>query len=136
MRKAPQPPPFRLAGIEHVLLLVNNLEEALAFYEGALGATVESRLPKHAMVELRVGSSHLDLVDVSVSEGAWAAPPVAGGRNVDHVAVRVDAPDKNALRRHLTERSVEIFEERIEEPDGGVSFYVRDPSGNVVELMT
>ncbi len=127
--------PLTLDGIEHVLLLVDGLERTLGFYEGVLGASVESRFPNHAMVELRVGVSHLDIVDTSVAEGAWASPPIAGGRNVDHIGLRVRA-DEAALRRHLATHGVEIVEERADEAPAGVSLYVRDPSGNVVELMT
>jgi glyoxylase I family protein len=131
-------PPFTLKGIEHVLLLVAGIEEALAFYERVLGARLETRLPKYAMAELRAGVSHIGLVDTSVPEGAWALPPVAGGRNVDHIALRLGSSDEPALRRHLESHGVEIVEERVnEEPEGtSLSLYVRDPSGNVVELMT
>ncbi|HEY6450087.1 MAG TPA: VOC family protein [Candidatus Cybelea sp.] len=135
MSTEPKSPPLTLDGIEHVLLLVNGLDRTLAFYEGVLGAHVESRLPKYAMVELRVGASHLDVVDTSVPEGAWALPPVAGGRNVDHIGLRVKA-DETVLRRHLAAHGVEIVEERANEAPAGVSLYVCDPSGNVVELMT
>lgn len=131
-------PPFTLERIEHVLLLVNGMNDALAFYERALGAHVESRLPQYGMAELRIGASHLDLVDTSVPQGAWAKPPITGGRNVDHVAIRIDGSDEAALRRHLAERGVEIVEERIEDTTGGknLSLYVRDPAGNTLELMT
>jgi glyoxylase I family protein len=131
-------PPFELEGIEHVLLLVNGMDDALAFYERVLGAAVESRLPQYGMAELRLGSSHLDLVDTSADAGAWARPPVRGGRNVDHVAIRIDAADEAALRRHLGAFGVEIVEERVEETTDGesLSLYVRDPSGNTIELLT
>lgn len=130
-------PPFALRGIEHVLLLVNGMDAALAFYQDVLGARLEARIPRYAMAELRAGASHIDLVDTSVPEGAWARPPVDGGRNVDHIAVRLDSCDAAALRQHLAASGTEIVEERInEEPDGkSHSFYVRDPSGNLIELM-
>jgi glyoxylase I family protein len=130
----PVRPPFTLRGIEHVLILVRGMDVALDFYERVVGAELETRLPEYGMVELRAGGSHIDLVDISAAEGAWAVPPVAGGRNVDHVGLRLDAPDVGAVRRHLAEYGVEIVEERAEEQ--GLSLYVRDPSGNVVELMT
>lgn len=129
--------PFSIKGIEHVLVLVNDLERALTFYEGVLGARVESRLPTYAMVELRAGGSHVDLVDTSSPEGAWAAPPVSGGRNVDHIGLRVSAASEGAVREHLSANDVAILEERVEEGTGRrmVSFYVRDPAGNTIELM-
>lgn len=113
------------------------MDDALAFYENVLGARLETRLPRYAMAELRVGDSHIDLVDIAAAEGAWARPPVAGGRNVDHVALRLDACEEGALRRHLVEHRVEIVEERVtDDPEGQtLSLYVRDPSGNTVELM-
>jgi glyoxylase I family protein len=96
MQSSRASPAVTVEGIEHVVLLVNGLERALSFYEAVLGARVESRFPKYAMVELRVGVSHIDLVDTSVAEGGWALPPVAGGRNVDHIGLRVAAPDAEA----------------------------------------
>lgn len=130
-------PPFTLKGIEHVLLLVRGMDETLEFYEGVLGARLETRLPAYGMAELRAGASHIDVVDIAVPEGAWARPTVAGGRNVDHFALRLDACDEGALRRHLVEHVIEVVEERLnDDPQGKtLSLYVRDPSGNTVELM-
>jgi glyoxylase I family protein len=130
-------PPFVLKGIEHVLLLVNGMDESLAFYQNVLGARLESRLPGYAMAELRAGASHLDLVDAASPQGAWARPPVSGGRNVDHVGLRIDGCNETALRQHLAAQRVQIVEERVnEEPDGkSLSLYVRDPSGNTIELV-
>jgi glyoxylase I family protein len=133
--KASSLPPFALLGIEHVLLLVRGMDDAVAFYEGVLGATVEARMPHFGMAELRAGTSHIDLVDVAVAEGAWARPSVAGGRNVDHVALRLDGGDETSLRRHLAAHRVDVVEERVEAA-GRLSLYVHDPSGNVIELMT
>jgi glyoxylase I family protein len=51
--------------------------------------------------------------------------------------LRIDGCDEVALRQHLAAQGVAIVEERVnEEPAGkSLSLYVRDPSGNVVELM-
>lgn len=126
--------PLRLRGIDHVLLLVADLEKAVAFYERVAGCSVENRLPQFGMIELRAGSSHLDLVDISAAAGAWAQPQVAGGRNVDHIALAVESHDAPALRAHLHVHNVEIGEERVE--GDRTSFYVRDPSGNRIELQS
>ncbi len=131
-------PPFTIAGIDHLLLLVNGLSESLAFYETVLGCSVESRMPKYGMVELRAGASHLDLVDIAAPEGAWAKAPVAGGRNIDHVALTLGPHDGNALREHLAAHGVAIVEEREDEGAQGksLSLYVRDPSGTTIELIS
>lgn len=119
--------------IDHVLLLVRGLSDALTFYEGILGCEVENRFPKFGMVELRAGASHLDLVDVADSNGAWARPKVEGGRNVDHVALTVQALSAREVRERLDAQGAKIVEERVEERS--VSFYVKDPSGNTIELV-
>jgi glyoxylase I family protein len=125
-------PPLRIAGIDHVLLLVRDLDEALAFYQGVIGARLETSLPHLGMVELRTGTSSIGLVDVSSDAGAWARSGT--GRNLDHLALRCEVPDVAALRRHLSERGTEIVEERREASES-LSLYVRDPSGNVIELL-
>ena len=120
-----------------MLLLVRGMDETLAFYQGVLGARLETRLPEYGMAELQAGDSHIDLVDIAATEGAWAQPPVAGGRNVDHFALRLNACDEEALRGHLAKHGIEVVEERVNENPQGktLSLYVRDPSGNTVELM-
>lgn len=129
--------PFAIEHIDHVLLLVDGMEEALAFYEGVLGLTVEARLPQFGMAELRAGSSHIDLVDTACAQGRWALPPVSGGRNVDHLALRLGPHAEADLRGYLSARGMAIVEERANDGAGGasLSLYVRDPSGNVIELM-
>ena len=125
-------PPFTIAGIDHILLHVNDMEQNLVFYEGVLGCTVETRIPRVAMAELRAGASHVDLVDVSSAEGAWAKGST-GGRNIDHFALAIEAHDMQALRDHLKSNGIIINEER--EEDGSESVYISDPSGNTIELL-
>jgi hypothetical protein len=76
------PPPFALEGLDHVVLLVGDMDRALDFYCGVLGCSVDRTLPDHAMVQLPAGVSLIDLVDIGAAEGAWAKPPVEGGRNM------------------------------------------------------
>ena len=141
MKKGAEParkskPPFRLEGIDHVLLLVNGIKPAAQFYTGVLGCTVEEQLPQYGMLQLRAGSALIDLVDISVPEASWAKPPVAGGRNLDHLCLALGAHDEGALRRHLARHRVEILEEGVHGGSRGesLSLYIRDPSGNVIEL--
>jgi glyoxylase I family protein len=134
--KMPEPP-FALEGVDHLLLLVQGMDRCVAFYEGALGCSVETRLPQYGMIELRAGKSHLDLVDIAAPEGQWALPEVPGGRNVDHVCLALGPHDEGTLRRHLAAHEIAIVEERTEKDASGtrLSLYVRDPSGNTIELL-
>ena len=128
--------PFALTGIDHVVLLVGDMERATAFYRDVIGCSVDNDLPQYGMRQLRAGGALIDLVDISSGEGAWARPEVAGGRNVDHVALGLGPADPEAVRRHLAAHGVEIIEEgdRVGALGDTFSFYVRDPDGNQIEL--
>ena len=129
-------PPFALEGLDHVVLLVEDMEQAEHFYRSVLGCTVENALPQYGMLQLRAGAALIDLVDITAAEGAWAKPPTAGGRNMDHVCIATGRWDEAAMRAHLADHGVEIVEEGIRggARGDGLSFYVKDPSGNVLEL--
>lgn len=120
---AGRPPPFALEGLDHVVLLV-------------IGCTVEGRLPQYGMLQLRAGAALIDLVDIASEEGAWGRPPVDGGRNMDHVCIATGRWDEGPMRAHLAAHGVGIVEEGIRTGarGDGLSFYVKDPSGNVIEL--
>jgi glyoxylase I family protein len=129
-------PPFALEGIDHVLILVSGLHDAVRFYTDVLGCDIESALPEFGMVQLRVGAALIDLVDASAEAGKWALPKIAGGRNLDHLCIAITKCDEGRLRSHLSNHSVEIIEEGIRKGARGesLSFYVKDPSGNTIEL--
>lgn len=129
-------PPFKLQGLDHVVLLVRDMAEAIRFYEQVLGCTVERELPKAGMVQLRAGASLIDLVDISSAEGEWARPEIEGGRNVDHVCVATGPCEEQTMRAHLARHGVNIIEEGIRygAQGEGMSFYISDPSGNQIEL--
>jgi glyoxylase I family protein len=126
------PRPLTITGIDHLLLKVDGMDQALAFYEGVLGCDIKSTLPQFGMAELRAGTQGLDLVDVGSEQGAWALPRAANGGNLDHLCLAADVASEALLRAHLARRGVPIIEERLE--DGHLSLYVLDPSGNHVEL--
>ena len=106
------------------------MAEAERFYCGILGCTVKSRMPQYGMLELSAGVA---LVDTDDPNGAWALDGAIPGRNLDHFAIATDDWDEQRMRDYLAEHRIEIIEERAEE--GELSFYVKDPSGNVVELF-
>ena len=130
------PPPFTPQGLDHVVLLVGDMAEAELFYRDVIGCTVDRRLEQYGMVQMRAGASLIDLVDIASEAGAWGRPNIAGGRNMDHVCIATGRWDEPAMRAHLARHGVEIVEEgmRYGATGEGLSFYVRDPSGNIIEL--
>jgi len=88
--------PFSFHHIDHVLLLVKGVDRALAFYEDALGAEVEARMPAHAMIDLRAGLSRIALVDIDDPRGSWAplgyyAQPADVARLGDFIELSAEA---------------------------------------------
>ena len=129
-------PPFRLRGLDHVVLLVGDMERARRFYCDVVGCSLDRELPQYGMAQLRAGRSLIDLVDIGGEEGSWARPPVEGGRNMDHLCLAADGFDLEKLREHLEAHGVEIAEEgvRYGATGDGYSVYFRDPWGNQIEL--
>jgi RimJ/RimL family protein N-acetyltransferase/extradiol dioxygenase family protein len=128
--------PFKLQNLDHVVLLVRDLDQTLTFYCDCLGAKVERRVEQVGLVQLRAGDSLIDLVVTGSPQGAWAKPAVEGGRNMEHFCVAIAPFDEEALRAHLGQHGIEIVEagERYGAKGTGPSLYIKDPDGNTVEL--
>jgi glyoxylase I family protein len=128
---------IRIAGLDHLVLRVSDLEVMIAFYCNILGAEILWRRPNLGLVHLRVGSDMLDLVPVDGPLGQkGGAAPGAEGRNLDHFCFRVEPFDRDAIVRHLEAHQVEVGEirPRFGSEGTGVSIYLADPEGNMVEL--
>ena len=130
--------PFALEGLDHVVLLVGDMEQARRFYRDVVGCSLDRDLPQYGMAQMRAGKSLIDLVDIGGEAGSWARPPVAGGRNLDHVCLATGGFEPDALRAHLQKHGVAIEEEgvRYGATGDGYSIYFRDPFGNQIELKS
>ena len=123
--------------IDHIVLRVSDLQRMLHFYCEVLGCPVEKRQEEIGLVQVRAGSSLIDLVPVDGKLGRMGgAPPGAEGRNMDHFCLRVEPFDADAIRAHLSAHGVQAgkVESRYGAEGEGPSIYLSDPQGNVVEL--
>ena len=128
---------IEVRGIDHVVIRAADLERMIAFYRDVLGCAVERRVDDLGLVQLRAGSALVDLVAVDSMLGQhWGAAPGAEGRNMDHLCLRLERFDVEALRRHLQSHDVEVGElaTRYGAEGKGPSLYIKDPEDNVVEL--
>lgn len=132
---------FTIAGIDHIVLRVVDLDRMLDFYVGALGCTMEKVQASIGLYQLRAGRSLIDLIPVDGPLGKeGGAAPGSEGRNLEHFCLRIDMQagsfDADALIRYLRSKGVEPGEvaSRYGADGQGPSIYVRDPEGNVVEL--
>lgn len=103
----------RLAGINHVALEVDDIDEALAFYGRIFEVSLRGRVP---------GGAFIDIGDQFIALSAGRAQPPDHSR---HFGLVVD--DREATRRALDAAGTEIL------PGRGLEF--RDPSGNRVQVV-
>ena len=129
--------PFQVRGIDHVVLRCTDLDTMLEFYCGTLGLALAKRNEALGMVHLRAQGAMIDLIALDGALGrAGGAAPGSGGRNMDHLCLRIDPFDLPRLSRYFEARGIAVKEARTRfgfEGDG-LSFYVQDPEGNRVEL--
>ena len=128
---------IHILGIDHLVLRVVDLDRMLRFYCEALGCRIERRQDDIGLVQLRAGSSLIDLVPVDGQLGsAGGAAPGREGRNLDHFCLRVEPFDEAAIRSQLAQHghTASAVEQRYGAEGEGPSLYLTDPEGNVVEL--
>lgn len=129
--------PFQLQQIDHVVLRVRDVAAMQAFYCDVLGCSVERRQDEIGLLQLRAGASLIDLVGVDGKLGRkGGAAPGAEGHNLDHLCLRVDPFDHEAIVVHLQGHGVRLTEygSRYGAEGEGPSQYLLDPEGNTVEL--
>ena len=105
----------RAIGINHVAFEVRDLDEALAWWERLFSFELRGRRRTMAWIDL--GDQFVALSQVSDASGI--------GDRARHVGLVVD--DKEAMRAQLREAGMDVH------PSG--SLRVRDPSGNVLEIV-
>jgi catechol 2,3-dioxygenase-like lactoylglutathione lyase family enzyme len=123
--------------IDHIVLRVVDLARMQAFYGDVLGCREVRRQDEIGLVQLRAGSSMVDLIPISGKLGAaGGAAPGKEGRNVDHFCFRVEPFDEAAIRAHLAAHGIEAgpAASRFGAEGEGPSIYLQDPEGNTIEL--
>jgi catechol-2,3-dioxygenase len=121
--------PITVTELDHVVLRCRDQPRMIRFYSEVLGLAEERRIEAIGLVQLRAGRSLVDLVP--------GEPAGYEGANVDHVCLLLAPVAMDDVVRHLAERGVETIGEpmvRYGATGYGLSLYLRDPEGNVVEL--
>ncbi|HLK12776.1 MAG TPA: VOC family protein [Candidatus Binatia bacterium] len=117
---------MKLRGLRHLALRVRDVRAAAAFYGEHFGMRVVWQ-PDAQNVYLSSGADNLALHEV---------PTVAPGGALDHLGFVVDSADAvHALAAAARARGVEIARPPRTHRDGSVSFYCRDPDGNLVQVL-
>jgi catechol 2,3-dioxygenase-like lactoylglutathione lyase family enzyme len=128
---------FSIQRIDHVVLRVRDIERSVAFYVSVLGCEVKKRRDDLGLIHLSAGTALIDLVDVNGAIGRQGGGPAGKqGHNVDHVCLRVEPFDEQAILGHLAEAgiSADKAEMRYGAEGTGWSIYFNDPDHNQIEL--
>jgi catechol 2,3-dioxygenase-like lactoylglutathione lyase family enzyme len=118
----------RLVGINHVVLEVSDLEQALDFYGRLFEIELRGRLRGMAFIDM--GDQFLVLAEERIAPrpaepGASRTAELARADRERHFGLVVD--DREAVRRRLEEIGAEVL------PSRGLDF--RDPWGNRVQVV-
>jgi catechol 2,3-dioxygenase-like lactoylglutathione lyase family enzyme len=127
-----------VTALDHFVLRVRDLEQSIAVYRDVLGLPIECldeyRAGTRPFVSARVGGQLIDLVPDPTYD------PEAGlrGGGFLHLCVRVAGSLERDVLPRVRARTVEVIEDapmiRLGATGYGLSIYVRDPDGYVVEL--
>lgn len=117
-------------------LYVDDLDAAVAFYEGLLGLDAFQSVPgRH--VFFRIGPAVLLVFDPEQTEKPSKNPrlpvPPHGARGAGHVCFAMAREQIAQMRARLIAAGVNVDAE-FDWPNGAHSLYVRDPAGNSVEF--
>lgn len=121
---------MRATGLDHVVLVVADVERSLAWYRDRLGLEGE-RVDEWRRGEVLFPSLRLDATTV-----VDLFPGERSGVNVDHLCVVVDEVDLDAVAADPGWRADGPPSEVWGALGIGRSVYVRDPDDNKVELRT
>ena len=120
----------RAKGLDHIVLVVADVERALAWYIDELGGAPER------VDEWRAGTVLFPSVRLSESAILDFLQGDRSGQNVDHICIEVEATDLSAVaasgRFDVAGGPAEVFGAR----GMGTGLYVRDPDGNTIELRS
>ncbi|HET8710870.1 MAG TPA: VOC family protein [Spongiibacteraceae bacterium] len=121
--------PASTAGMRHVALFVEALDEALYFYTELLGMKVEWN-PDPDNFYLTSGNDNLAIHRFMGTERSPAQ------QRLDHIGFIIDSPELvDAWHAFLVANGVRILKAPKTHRDGARSFYCLDPDGNVVQMI-
>jgi glyoxylase I family protein len=127
---------FHIREIDHVVIRTADLDAMTRFYREVLGCSVEKEQADLGLTQLRAGRSLIDLLKIGGKIDRPESGIPGAGRNMDHLCLRIEPFDAEALTAHLTAHGVRQGEQALRYgADGyGPSLYLFDPEGNMVEL--
>ena len=137
MQQAPAKSPLKVKWLDHIALLVHDIDASIHFYKDILGLEIrgeeELRAGKRRFVQVRVGSQVVDLVPSNAFE-----PAPKGDENLrglTHFCLVVEDAEMEDLIAYLRDQGVEVHGGPIRRGQR-LSIDCYDPDNYFVELST
>ena len=129
--------PVGVKAIDHITIVVKELETSRKFYTEVLGMRQVDR-PAFGFpgAWFQAGATQIHM-NIESDEAGQAGIRLHGGTRMSrgfHYAFEVESCDAAAER--LKQLGVEVLEGPRARPDGARQLYIRDPDGHLVELFS
>ncbi len=129
---------LKVRSLDHFVLRVRDLDGSLAFYRDILGLPIEFldeyRAGTRPFVSARLGAQLIDLVP----DPTYDADAARNTSGLLHFCIDLESADFDQLLPELRRRGVNVLEDqpvpRMGATGVGLSVYITDPDGYVVEL--
>lgn len=124
--------------LNHLAIVVENLEDALPFWRDALGLPMGevSEVPQEAVkiAFLEIGESHVELVQPTTDDSGIAKYLAKKGQGMHHVCFEVE--DIAVALEQMKAKGIELINEEARERDGRKYAFIHPKStgGVLVEL--
>ena len=128
---------IEIAAIDHIVLRTVDKSAMLTFYQQVLGCRIERELVTEGLTQLRAGSALIDIVCMEGELGrAGGKAPNNSHKQVDHFCLTIKPQPMEQLIDYLHSHKITMGEiaQRYGAEGFGISVYIQDPEGNVVEL--
>ena len=118
--------------IDHIGIAVNSIDEAMKFWEGALGVKCHG-VEEVAEQKVKTAFLPIDDSEIELLEGTSEDSPVSkfiakNGQGIQHIAIRV--ADIEAALAELKEKGVRLIDEKPRIGAGGAKIAFLHPKAN------
>ncbi len=125
---------MKIEALDYVVLIVHDLDRALAFYHGAMGIPLKHRAERFA--QLQTGTTRLGLFTRDAMAETLHQPLKPPNPDAPGFEIGFKVDDVDAAYMELLAAGAGAVTEPETRPWGQRTAYVRDPDGNLVELVT
>ncbi len=122
---------MKITNIDHIVLTVKNINATVEFYQSVLGMVVETF--NEGRVALKFGNQKINLHEYGREFEPKASQPLPGSEDLCFIT----ATELKGAMAHVKSRGIEILEGPVPRTGANgpiISFYFRDPDGNLIEV--